>query len=41
MAARILNQNGDTKALGKVWVAGYFKRNPHIKSMLAQLIESA
>ena len=41
MAARILDQSGDTEALGKAWVTGYFKRNPRIKSLLARPIESA
>ena len=41
MATRILNQNGDTKPLGKAWVSSYFQRNPRVKSLIGRPIESA
>jgi len=41
MAARIIGQNYDTKALGKSWVSGYLQRNPCIKSLVGRLIETA
>lgn len=40
MATRILNQNGDTKPLGKAWVSSYFQRNPRVKSLIGRPIES-
>ena len=41
MAARIIDQNYDTKLLGKSWVSGYLQRNPYIKSLVGQPIEAA
>ena len=40
MAARIIDQNCDTKLLGKSWVSGYLQRNPRIKSLLGRPIEA-
>jgi Tc5 transposase DNA-binding domain len=41
MAARIIDQNYDTKLLGKSWVSAYLQRNPRIKSSVGRPIEAA
>ena len=41
MAAQIIDQNYDTKLLGKSWVSGYLQCNPCIKSLVGRPIEAA
>ena len=40
MVTRILQMNGDSRPLGKLWLSNFIKRNPRIKSVVGRSIES-
>ena len=40
-AQRILANGGDIQPLGKHWMAGFFRRNPKVKTLKGQRIDSA